>query len=156
MYLLDTLHTAGVIVNTGRTVRGAGLAAAALLLSVAVFQVALAAGAPVGRAAWSGTRPDLPAGLRIASGAAAFVLVLLALVVARRAGWTVRAPLPDRWLGATCWVIAGLLALNTASNLASTSSVERGIMGPTTAVLTVLVATVAHGRRRSSGQRSHS
>jgi hypothetical protein len=134
-------------VSTGRTIRSTGLVAAGLLLAVAAFQVVLAAGAPVGRAAWGGRSPHPPAGLRVASGVAACVLVALALVVARRAGWTVRAPLPDRWLGATCWVIAGLLALNTLSNFASSSPVERAVMGPTTALLTVLVVAVARGRQ---------
>lgn len=54
----------------------AAAVAAAGFAGIAGFEVALALGAPLGRAAWGGTHVYLPTGLRIASGAAALIWAL--------------------------------------------------------------------------------
>src|SRR5215831_17787634 len=79
--------------------RKAAMAAAAGSVALAAFQLALALGAQLGRAAWGGANPQLPTGLRVASAVTFGIWLLAALVVLRRAG--VRAvPLPAvvvRW-----------------------------------------------------------
>jgi hypothetical protein len=60
--------------------RTAAVAAAVGFLTIAVFQAALALGAPLGRAAWGGTHPQAPTGLRVASAVAFGVWALAALV----------------------------------------------------------------------------
>ena len=74
------------VIAAAATARGAAVAAAVGFLVIAIFQAALALGAPLGRAAWGGTRTHLPTGLRIASGAAAVFWLLAALIVLGRAG----------------------------------------------------------------------
>ncbi|MGH2712059.1 MAG: hypothetical protein ACRDH9_12765 [Actinomycetota bacterium] len=109
---------------------------------VAAFQVALALGAPWGRAAWGGTHERLPRGLRIASGFAAIFWILAALVVLARAGqdWS---PIPlsvSRW---GTWVLFGMLVLGTLMNLASRSKLERLVQTPSAAILALLTFLVA-------------
>src|SRR5688572_9506667 len=55
-----------------------GVAAAMGFLAIMTFQVLLALGSPLGRAAWGGAHVRLPTRLRAASAAAALVYVLAA------------------------------------------------------------------------------
>ena len=104
-------------------VRTAGLVAALGFLVIAVFQVALALGAPLGRAAWGGTHSVLPTSLRIASGVVG-VWSLAALVATARAGVPIAPPpTPVTWWGA--WFLVGLLVLGAIMNAASSSPWER-------------------------------
>lgn len=122
----------------------AAVLAAVLLAAVAAFQLALAAGAPWGAMAWGGTRSGrLPAVMRFGSAAAVVVLALAALVVLAQAGVTNSSPIPSGTLRGVTWAIAGFMVLNTLGNLASKSSIERRIFGPTTALLVVLCVIVA-------------
>lgn len=56
-----------------RVTEVAAVVASVLLAALAAFQVALAAGAPLGRLAWGGRHRVLPTGLRIASGVSVVV-----------------------------------------------------------------------------------
>ena len=70
---ISTAHTAAVVAT--------GLA------GIAVFQMALAFGAPLGRAAWGGTQAELPTRLRFGSAASAVFLSVGALIVLGRSGY---------------------------------------------------------------------
>jgi hypothetical protein len=126
-------------------------ATAAFLLGIVVaFQLALAAGAPWGAAAYGGraARADgrLPTRYRISSAVAAAVLAGAAWLVLA-AGEVVGAePLPERALAYGMWVLVALFALNTAGNLAGRHPFERWVIGGLTAVLTVLCALLALSR----------
>jgi hypothetical protein len=126
-------------VETGRV---AGAVAAAGFVLVASFQVALALGAPWGKAAWGGAHRRLPRRLRIASGFAVVVWLVAALVVLARAGfgWVSIPPGVARW---GTWALFGALVLGTLMNLASRSGLERLIQTPTAAVLSLLCLFVA-------------
>jgi hypothetical protein len=121
----------------------AAVVAAALIAVLAVFQVALALGAPAGAASWGGTHPGvLPPRLRVAS-AVAGVLVYppIALLVLDAGGvvdlgWDV-GPV---WL----WVLAGFFLLGTIANLASRSKVER-VWAPVSLALAVCCGVIALG-----------
>jgi hypothetical protein len=63
-----------------------------------------------------------------------FVLALGAWVVLARAGFVAPGPEPPAVRIAT-WLFAGLFALNTVGNVASTSPVERYLMAPVTLLL---------------------
>jgi len=129
-------------------VRGAAVTSGGILLGFAGLQAALATGAPFGEHVWGGGQQRvLPTGMRVASGGAAVALTGAATIVARRAGLVGR---PARWLAPATWGIAGYLALNTAGNLASSSSVERLIFGPATAIASTLTAVVAVGAASST------
>jgi hypothetical protein len=123
-------------------VEAVAIAAAVGFVGIALFQVALALGAPFGRAAWGGGQTRLPPHLRIASAVAALVWAVATVVVLGRAGIDVLSLSNDvlRW-GA--WVLVGLLAIGTLMNLASRSALERAIWTPVSLVLAVLTFLVA-------------
>jgi hypothetical protein len=123
-------------------VRTAGALAAVGSLGIAAFQVALAAGAPFGRAAWGGSHERLPRKLRVASAVAAGVWVLAALVVLADAGFDV-SPIPASVAEWATWVLAALLLLGAVMNFLSRSRLERIIWGPIALVLAGLTAYVA-------------
>ncbi len=132
-------------------VRVAAMAAAICFLVIAAFQVALVLGAPLGRAAWGGAYDEqLPMGLRIASGVAAGVWVLAALIVLGRAGFrVVRLPIGVlRW---GTWVLVGLLFVGALMNVASSSGWERFGWGPLALILVALCLFVALGAEPVSG-----
>jgi hypothetical protein len=120
-----------------RTGRVAARAAAAFCFAFAGFQVALAAGAPFGAATWGGATAVLSPGLRVASAAAAVYLTLAGAAMLVRAGdWGRALPrTPFRWFNA---FLALQLTLNLAGDLASSSVVERYVMGAACAVGAIL------------------
>lgn len=130
--------------------RSAAVAAAVGFLVIAAFQLALALGAPLGRAAWGGTHVRLPTGLRIASAFAVGVWVLAALIVLGRAGFRV-SPLPPAFVRWGTWILVGVSVLGALMNFASRSSWERFIWGPAALILAVLCLVVAQGGAASSG-----
>lgn len=120
-----------------RSARAATIGFAALI----VFQLALAAGAPLGHAAWGGSDAHLTPGQRIGSGVAV-VLYLAAIVLVRRraAG---RMERRYRW---GTWALVGLLLLAAAANIASESAWENYVLAPSALVLAGLCAIVARGQ----------
>jgi hypothetical protein len=122
----------------------AGLVALIVFAGLVGFQLALAAGAPWGRAAYGGQAPGvLPVRLRVSSVVAAVVWTEVALMVARHGGVPVWAPIPDAWLPVAIWVVVGLLALAVVLNTITRSVVERAIWLPVTIVLLAATLTVA-------------
>ena len=122
----------------------AAMAATVGFLVIAAFQLALALGAPLGRAAWGGAYERLPARLRVASGVAVGIWLLAALVILQRAGVPV-APLPDAVAQGGAWIVVGLLAIGAIMNFASSSPWERFGWGPLALILAVLCLIVAIG-----------
>jgi hypothetical protein len=122
--------------------RAAAAAAAVGFLVIAAFQLLLAFGAPLGRAAWGGNHVQLPMGLRVASAFAVGVWVLATLVVLGRAGYQV-SPLPPAVARWGTWVLVGLLPLGAIMNFLSKSNWERFLWGPVALVLAVLCLVVA-------------
>jgi len=76
------------------TPQRAALLAAIEFTVIAVFQLSIALGAPLGRAAWGGAHVRLPPNLRVASAVAAVIWMVAALLVLDRAG-TPLIDLPD-------------------------------------------------------------
>ncbi len=121
----------------------AAAVAAALFVAMAVFQAAVALGAPLGEHVLGGRFAGvLPLRIRAFSAIAAVILVGAAIVILARAG-VIRWPNAAGILGPTSWVIAGFLALNTLGNLRSRSRLERTVFASITAVLAVLTAYIA-------------
>ena len=68
-------------------VRTAALIGAVGLAAMAVYQLVLAAGAPLGEAAWGGTHEgQLPTTLRIGSGVSIAVYAIAVAVILQRSG----------------------------------------------------------------------
>lgn len=118
----------------------AAILLAALLAALVGFQVALAAGAPWGRAAFGGATERPGARLRVVSVIAAVVWAGAAVVVLGRGG-----VLPVPASGILIWVVVGLLGLGIIANAATRSHLERAIWLPFSLVATALAVTVALG-----------
>jgi hypothetical protein len=115
-----------------------------ILAALAVLQIALAAGAPLGRYAWGGQQRVLPTRLRVASIVSVAVYALMAVVVLACAD-LIGTDLSDRVLQVATWVLAAYFLIGIPLNLASRSRPERLVMTPVVAVLGVLTAVVALG-----------
>ena len=136
--------------STPSVALGAAVVVAALLAVVALFQVALACGAPWGAAAYSAGQwhpgdPVLPVHLRVVSATVQPVsYVLVALVILRRAGFSrVWAPLPDSWLPAAVWALVGVWVASCVMNAITPSALERAIWLPVVFVVLAATTTVA-------------
>jgi hypothetical protein len=115
-----------------------------ILAALAVLQIALAAGAPLGRYAWGGQQRVLPTRLRVASIVSVVVYALMSVVVLACAD-LIGTDLSDRVLQVATWVLAAYFLIGIPLNLASRSRPERLVMTPVVAVLGVLTAVVALG-----------
>ena len=107
-------------------------------------------------AASGGTYVEPTTSLRIQSAVIAMLLVAACLVVRARAGlW--RAPVSDRVIRVSMWVLTAVLALTAVVNFAAATDWERFVIGPFVLVLALLALVVAGaGRawRRIDVQRS--
>lgn len=124
----------------------AAIIATALLAVVALFQLALAAGAPWGAASWGGrNRGKLPVHLRIASAVAGIVVypVMIAVVLAAS------GLIEDAWLPgdgpALMWILSFVLGVGALANFVSRSPVER-YWGPVALAIAVCCALIAMSR----------
>jgi hypothetical protein len=132
--------------------RRAADAATVGFAALATFQVALALGAGLGKAAWGGSHAHLPPGQRVASAVAAAFFVAAILVVRGRAKG--RAERRYRW---GTWALAVVLGLSGLANLASDSRWESDLLAPAALVLAALCIVVARtatptSRSRASGR----
>ncbi len=105
-----------------------------LLGALVIFQLSLAAGLPLGAAAWGGQHRVLPSKLRFASLVSAGVLAIAAWTLLARAE-LISSGADASLVRIAVWFFAGFLALNTLGNLASKSPVERAVMTPVAALL---------------------
>jgi hypothetical protein len=113
-----------------------------VLAALAVFQVSLIAGAPLGEYAWGGRQKVLPPRLRVGSAVSVAlyaVFALVALATARAVDLFPGTPVIE----VAMWVIAVYLLLGVAMNAISRSAKERLVMTPTALVLGGLALTLA-------------
>jgi hypothetical protein len=112
-----------------------------ILAALAVFQLSLIAGAPLGRFAWGGHSRVLPAKLRGSSAIAIVLYVVFALILLERSGATDLVPSLVDHIAA--WVLVAYLVLATLMNLVSKSRSEKIVMTPVSAALLICAALVA-------------
>jgi hypothetical protein len=138
----------------GALPRGSGRAAAlgytGITAGVAVFQLALALGAPWGSYAMGGAFPgQYPTFMRIEALFGAALLAVMAGVVLSRAGLALpRLSRASRWL---VWIIVAYGVVGLVLNLISPSGGERAIWTPVALVLLACSFVVATGTRTSKG-----
>ena len=120
----------------------ATLAYCAAVVAVAIFQAALALGAPWGRFAMGGAFPGrFPTGMRVAAAAQGVLLLASAGVVLARAGVALpQWAAPSSWL---IWVVVAFSALSALLNLITPSPAERRLWAPVAIVMLVSSLTVA-------------
>ncbi|MGX5697743.1 hypothetical protein ACWKWP_16210 [Agromyces soli] len=121
----------------------AAIALTVLLGLLAVFQLALALGAPLGRFAWGGAHRVLPARLRVGSLIAIVIYAVIALLALDRAGLVDLVPEPVSVVG--MWVAFAYFVVGIPLNAISRSRAERLTMTPVVAVLALLSLLVALG-----------
>ena len=114
-----------------------------LLGLLAVFQVLLIVGLPLGRFAWGGQNGVLPARLRLGSALSVLIYAVFAAVALDRSGLISLLPAPADVVA--MWVVAAYLLLSVLPNLASKSRDERRLMAPTSLVLAGLAIAIALG-----------
>lgn len=113
-----------------------------VIAALGVFQIAAAAGAPVGAYCWGGQHPGtLPVRLRAGSAASLLLYAAFALVILSKADIIGLVPEPAATIGT--WVIFGYSVLGTVMNGISPSKRERVVMTPVVLALAVLSLIVA-------------
>lgn len=116
---------------------------AAVTAGLALFQIALAAGAPMGRFAWGGAQARLPVALRIGSVVSLLIYSVCAAIILDRAGLI--DVVGDDVSGIGAWVVAAFFSLGVVMNAISRSKPERFTMTPVALVLAASAYVVAMG-----------
>src|SRR3954451_4155558 len=98
-----------------RATHAATIAFSAML----AFQVALAAGAPLGHAAWGGAHAHVSTAQRVGSAVSVAFYTLAIVVVRRRAAGRIERRY--RW---AAWALVGILGISVLMNAASSSPWE--------------------------------
>ena len=101
----------------------------ALLIIVAVMEVLLIAGLPLGEFTMGGRHKVLPMPYRFAAASSILLQIFGALMMLQGAGFM------NMWFGVTptriiCYVFAGFFAVNTVMNFISPSKKEKYVMTP--------------------------
>lgn len=117
---------------------------AVLLLAVAVMEVLLIFGLPLGEFTMGGRYRVLPPLLRVAAATSVILQLFGAAMILQGGG------LMNMWFssGVTkiiCFVFAGFFAVNTVMNLISPSKKEKYVMTPLAAIEAVCFAITAFG-----------
>ena len=116
--------------------------ATAILTALAVFQLLLVKGLPLGRFAWGGGHTVLPPRLRVASALSVALYALFVLVILSKAGIIFDVSGSDL-LSAFLWIVTGYFGVGAIMNGMSRSKPERLMMTPVALVLGVLCLIVA-------------
>ena len=114
---------------------------AILFVSIAVFQVLLSLGYPLGEFAMGGYYKVLPKKLRIASVVNAFILLFMGFVFLQHTN--VLGGLDFLSTNILVWVITIFLGINTIANLISRSKKERFVMTPLSGLTFILCLFIA-------------
>ena len=113
----------------GGSKRLAAIVASVGFSALFVFEVLLAAGAPLGDVAFGGASGVLPSTLRVASAASALLFLGAIWAVLSGAG-VVRGRARPVVVRRVLWCYVGLFGLSALANLASPSPWERLLMAP--------------------------
>lgn len=119
----------------------AAIALVVILSLLAVFQLALALGAPLGRFAWGGQHRVLPGRLRIGSLVSILIYGIIAVLALDRVGLV--DVVPDAVSTVGMWVVFAYFVIGIPLNAISRSKPERYVMTPVVTILAVLSLLVA-------------
>ncbi|KRA23190.1 hypothetical protein ASD65_01205 [Microbacterium sp. Root61] len=119
------------------------LALTVILGLLAIFQLALALGAPWGRFAWGGQHRVLPTRLRIGSLVAIVIYAAVVVIAYDRLGAI--DVFPEGFSIVAMWVVVAYFALGIVMNALSRSKPERYAMVPISIVLAILSFLIALG-----------
>ena len=111
---------------------------------LAIFQLSLILGAPLGRFAWGGQNDVLPSRLRRGSIIAIILYAAFAVIVLTKSAVITVAVLQPV-VGLLAWMLVVYLVIGVVMNLLSRSLSERLVMTPVAAILVILGLLVAVG-----------
>lgn len=120
-------------------VQASAVVVVVVLGALAVLQVLVALGAPLGRFVWGGAHDVLPMRLRVGSAVSVLLYVGMATAVLDRAGLV--AVLPDGFARVAAWVLVAYFAVGVLVNAISRSRAEALTMAP--ACLALALGTLA-------------
>ena len=119
--------------------------AAIIILSIlailAIFQLALVMGAPIGQFAWGGQHKVLPTRLRVGSAVSIVIYAFFAVLVLRKSGIALITG-SGVFLDVSLWVVTVYLIAGIPLNALSRSKPERYTMTPTVLVLAILMMRI--------------
>jgi hypothetical protein len=115
--------------------------ALALLTGLAVMQLLLLAGAPLGSIAWGGRHRVLPSRLRVAAVVALGLYAGFAALLLSRAGVLPGSTLPV--IMVLTWILFGYCVLSIVPNVMSRSRNERIVQIPVSTLLSASVLIIA-------------
>lgn len=116
--------------------------ACALLATLAVFQLALIMGAPIGKYAWGGAHVVLPTKLRIGSFISIILYGIIAMIVLSKAGATDIIS-SERMVNGGMWVLAVYFFVGVLMNSISRSNREKLVMTPVALALAIVCLLLA-------------
>lgn len=141
--------TASIQVSSRGTHVAAEILWRALVVVAGLHAYWLLGGTWAVHAASGGSYSEVTTGLRVQSAVMVALLVVAALIVRARTGLS-RAPVSNRIVRASMWLLTAALALAAAANFAAATNVERFLIGPFVLTLALLALVVA-----GSGQAWH-
>lgn len=115
-----------------------------ILSILSVFQLALAAGAPLGKFAWGGQHKKLPTKLRLGSLLAIVIYIGISVCLLSKSGLYQIIP-QGIFLNIIIWVIFAYLIFGSLMNVLSKSKSERYFMTPITLILAYCSFIIAAG-----------
>lgn len=121
-----------------------GYVGCVIFAGLALFQIALVAGAPIGRFAWGGQHVVLPMKLRIGSVVAVLLYAFFSAVLLTKAGVASLIG-SDAFVDIAMWFIVVYFFLGIFMNAISRSRAERFVMTPIAVVLSVIFLLVGLG-----------
>ncbi|MBE1490952.1 hypothetical protein [Plantactinospora soyae] len=114
-----------------------------ILAGLALMQILLISGLPLGNYGWGGQHPVLPPRLRVASAVAILLYAGFAVLVMGRAG--ILPGRGTRLVIVATWVLFAYSAVSIVMNAISRSRQERIVQTPVSVLLTVGVLIIAAG-----------
>lgn len=123
-------------------IESAATLASFILAGLAIFQLLLAAGAPIGNYAWGGAHRVLPLAFRLASLVSVFLYCCFSFVILSKAD-IISSSLPSSVIGISMWVLTAYFTLGILMNAASRSKNEKRVMTPIVSILALLFLYVA-------------
>lgn len=113
-----------------------------ILLGLAIFQLALIFGAPIGKYAWGGAHTTLPRNLRIGSAISILLYGIFAAIILGKADiFSLFSDSAITNIGV--WILAIYFCIGVVMNGISRSKPERNLMTPIALVLAILTLLIA-------------
>jgi hypothetical protein len=113
-----------------------------IFVILAIFQIALVFGAPLGKFAWGGQHNKLPIKFRVGSIFSIAIYACLSIFVLTRVGW-INFGFNQNVISVCLWIAFAYFVLGILMNAISRSKPERAVMTPVSAALALCFLMLA-------------